>query len=181
MEVFLQSIIPFVAGGAFGSIITIVYNNHKNKIQKMHCHCIDEDIMSKIPITNDGGTTHQNIYTKEFLLKNTTNKDQNDFQVIFEFDTTAVILKHTNISKVGTDHFKSRLVKENEYLARIKNFNRNDKVKFIFEIANISDNHINITEAKCTGFKIVHKDKRKSKKVSKLTFVTKEQLANSNE
>jgi len=178
MEIILKSILPFLAGGAFGSIITIVYNNHKNKIQKMNCHCVDEDVMSKIPITNDDGTTHQNIYTKEFLLKNTTNKDQSDFQIIFEFDATAVILKHTNIGKVGTDHYKSRLVKDNEYLARIKNFNRNDQVKFIFEIANISDNHINITEAKCTGFKIVHKDKRKSKKASKLTFVTKEQLSN---
>lgn len=181
MKVILQSILPFLTGGVFGTIITIIYNNHKNKIQKMYCHCIDEDIMSKIPITIDDGITHQNIYTKEFLLKNTTNKDQNDFQIIFEFDTTAIILKHTNISKVGVDHFKSRLVKENEYLARIKNFNRNDKVKFIFEIANISDNHINITEAKCTGFKIIHKDKRKNKKASKLTFVSKEELSSNYE
>lgn len=180
MDTFLQYIVPFLAGGAFGSIITIFYNNYKNRIQKMHCHCVDEDIMSKIPVTNDDGTTHENIYTKEFILKNTTNKDQNDFQVIFEFDTSAIILKHTNICKVGSEHFKSRLIKDNEYSARIKNFNRNDTAKFIFEIANISDNHINITEAKCTGFKIVHKDKRKSKKASKLTFVSKEQLASNN-
>lgn len=180
MEIVLQSILPFLAGGAFGSVITILYNNHKNKIQKMYCHCIDEDVMSKIPITNDDGTTHQNIYTKEFELKNTTNKDQNDFQIIFEFDAGAIITKHTHISKVGTDNYKSRLIKDNEYLARIKNFNRNDSVKFIFEIANITVNHINITEAKCTGFKIVHKDKRKPKKASKLTFVTKEVLGNQN-
>ena len=178
MERMLQSILPFLAGGAFGSIITILYNNHKNKIQKMQCHCVDEDVMSKIPITNDDGTTHQNIYTKEFVLKNTTNKDQNDFLVIFEFDAGAVILKHTHSSKIGTDKFKSRLIKDNEYSVRIKNFNRNDDIKFIFEIANITDNHINITEAKCVGFKIVHKDKRKSKKTSKLTFVSKDRLSN---
>lgn len=172
-----QFIFPFLTGGVLGSMITIFYNAYKNRIQKMYCHYIDEDVMSKIPRTNDEGITHENIYIKEFLLKNTTNKDQSDFQIIFEFDTSAKILKHTNISKVGVDYFKSRLVKDNEYSSRIKDFNRNETIKFIFEIANISDNKINITEAKCLGFKIIHKDKRKSKKTSKLTFVSKEQLS----
>ncbi|MDH7912591.1 hypothetical protein [Winogradskyella sp. SYSU M77433] len=171
-----ETILGIILGGLGGTFGTIFYNRYNNRIQKMHCYCIDEDIMSKLPITNDDGTTHQNIYTKEFLLKNTTNSDQKDFRVIFEFDVGAIILKHTNKSKVGTDTFSKRLPKENEYSVRIKDFNRGDEVKFIFEIANITDNHINITEANCIGFKIVHKDKRKSKANSKLTFVSKEVL-----
>ncbi len=172
----VETILAIILGGLGGTVGTIIYTKYNNRIQIMHCYCIDEDIMSKLPITNDDGTKHQNIYTKEFLLKNTTNSDQKDFRIIFEFEAGAIILKHTNKSKVGTDFYTSRLAKENEYIVRVKDFNRNDEIKFIFEIANISSNHINITEANCTGFKIIHKDKRQSKAISKLTFVSKEHL-----
>ena len=101
---------------------------------------------------------------------------QKDFRVIFEFEAGAIILKHTHKSKVGTDTYSKRQPKENEYSVRIKDFNRGDKIKFIFEIANVINNYFNITEANCTGFKIIHVDKRKSKAVSKLTVVSKEAL-----
>ena len=78
-----ETIIAILLGGLGGTVGTIIYNKYSKKIQKMHCYCIDEDVMSKLPITNDDGTTHQNIHTKEFLLKNTTNIDQKDFKVIF--------------------------------------------------------------------------------------------------
>jgi len=157
-----ETILAIILGGFGGTIGTIAYTKYSNKIQKMYCYCIDEDIMSKLPITNDDGTTHNNIHTKEFLLKNTTNIDQKDFRVIFEFEVGAIILKHTNKSKIG--------------VVRIKDFNRGDDVKFIFEIANIVNNKISITEANCIGFKITHKDNRKSKAISKLTFVSKENI-----
>lgn len=179
MDNSIQSLIPFLAGGAFGAVITITYNTYSNRVQKMQCYCTDEDVMSKIPITNDDGETHDNIYTKEFELRNTTNKDQKEFHVIFEFDSSSKILKHTNICKAGADHYRGRLKKPNEYSVRIRNFNRKDSIKFIFEIANITSNKINVTEANCIGFKIVHKDKRKAKKASKLTFVSKEQIIKS--
>lgn len=172
-----ETILAILLGGLGGTVGTIIYNKYNNKIQKMHCYYIDEDIMSKLPITNDDGTTHQNIHTKEFLLKNTTNIDQKNFRVIFEFEAGAIILKHTNKSKIGTDSFKSRLPKENEYSVRIKDFNRGDDIKFIFEIANIVSNKINITEANCIGFKITHQDKREFKAISKLTFVSKESIS----
>ena len=81
----IETILAILLGGVGGTVGTIFYTKYNNRIQKMHCYCIDEDIMSKLPITNDDGTTHQNIYTKEFVLKNTTNSDQKDFRVIFEF------------------------------------------------------------------------------------------------
>ncbi|SFS81824.1 hypothetical protein [Lutibacter maritimus] len=172
----VETILAIILGGFGGTVGTIAYTKYTSKIQKMYCYCIDEDIMSKLPITNDDGTTHKNIHTKEFLLKNTTNIDQKNFRVIFEFEAGAIILKHTNKSKIGVDEFKSRLPKPNEYSVRIKDFNRDDEIKFIFEIANIVNNKISITEANCVGFKITHKDKRKIKANSKLTFVSKENI-----
>jgi len=172
----LLKILPYLLGGFGGATLTMFYNLYKGKIQKMECHYIDEDIMSKLPISLQEGIVHNNIYTKQFLIINTTNTDHKEFKVIFEFDATAKILKHTNISKTGADKFKKELLKENEYSVSIKNFNREDKVKFIFEIANVTNNYVNVTEDNCIGFKICFKDKRVNKERSKLTFVSKEQI-----
>jgi hypothetical protein len=170
----IQKIIPYLLGGIGGAFITMLFNMWKTRIQKMECHYINEDVMSKLPITAEEGITHSNIYTKQFLVINTTNIDHKEFRLLFEFDSSAKILKHTNISKSGANKYKSRLLKENEYSVAIKNLNRKDQVKFVFEIANISDNYVNITEDNCIGFKIILKDKRASKVPSKLTFVSKE-------
>lgn len=172
----LFKFVPYLLGGVGGSLITLLYGLYKSRMQKMECHYIDEDVMSKLPITIQDGIVHQNIYTKQFQLINTTNTDQKEFKVIFEFDATAKILRHNDISKTGSDKFKKRLLKDNEYSVTIKNFNRGDKVKFVFEIANISNNYVNVTEANCTGFKIHIRDKRKVRESSKLTFVSKEQI-----
>ncbi|MFW9929884.1 MAG: hypothetical protein ACFFD1_10870, partial [Candidatus Thorarchaeota archaeon] len=128
------------------------------------------------PITNEQGETLQNIYTKEFLLKNTTNLDIRHFKVLIEFDLDVKILKHTDISKDGVDRLKKELLKDNEYSVTIENFNRGDEVKFIFEIANLTRDNINITESNCIGFKVKIKDRRKRKKPAKLTHVDKEKL-----
>lgn len=177
-EIFLK-IIPYLLGGFGGATLTVLYNHNKGRIQKMECHYIDEDVMSKLPISIQEGVVHNNIYTKQFLIINTTNIDHKEFTVIFEFDVTAKILKHTDISKTGANKFKKKLLKENEYSITIKNFNRNDNVKFIFEIANVTNNFVNVTEDNCIGFKICFKDKRKNIEQSKLTFVTKEKINSS--
>lgn len=175
MEIFLK-ILPYLLGGVGGSTLTFVINSYKNRIQKMYCYYIDEDIMSKLPISLQEGVVHNNIYTKQFLLKNSTNTDHKLFRLIFEFDATAKILKHSDISKTGSDKFRKKLLKDNEYSITIKNFNRGDELKFVFEIANVSNNFVNVTEDNCTGFKICFKDKTKHKAKSKLTFVTKEKI-----
>jgi hypothetical protein len=179
MEAIILKVLPYLLGGIGGSGLTIFINWYKNKIQKLDCIYIDEDVMSKLPITVPTGETHNNIYTKQFEVVNTTNFDIKEFRLIFEFDATAKILKHTDISKSGADKFKKKSLKDNEYSVIIKNFNRKDRIKFIFEIANITNNYINVTEDFCIGFKVRFKDKRCSKERSKLTFVSKEQI-NSN-
>lgn len=172
----LLKLFPYFLGGIGGTVLTVLFNTYKGRIQKMYCYYIDEDIMSKLPIRVQEGIVHNNIYTKQFLLTNTTNIDYTEFRVIFEFDSTAKILRHTDISKTGANKFKKKLLKDNEYSITIRNFNRGDQVKFIFEIANVSHNYVNVTEDNCTGFKICFKDKRTNKIKSKLTFVSKEEI-----
>jgi hypothetical protein len=172
----IKKLLPFITGGIGGAVISILYNKYKSRIQVMECHYIDEDTISKIPTTFDEGELHQNIYSKQFILKNTTNYDHKSFRVIFEFDITAKIIRYTDITKSGIDRLKKRLLKPNEYLVTIKNFNRGDEVKFIFEIANLIKDEINVTEDNCIGFKIELKDKRKAQLKSKLTHVNKEKI-----
>jgi hypothetical protein len=164
--------LPFFTGGLAGSSLTILYNRHRSKIQIMECHYIDDAVISKLPVAGLEGVIHNNIYSKQFILKNTTNCDQKHFEIIFEFDMTAKIISYTDISKRGYGRLKKKLLKQNEYSAAIKNFNRKDEVVFIFEIANVSEDSFNVTEDNCTGFKIQLKDKRKATK-SKMTIVKK--------
>ncbi len=172
----LKTALAFLSGGAAGSLITILYNYIKGRIQTMQCHYIDDDVISRLPISTTAGEVHQNIFSKQFLLKNTTNKDHPEFRVIFEFDVASKILRHTDLTKTGTDRLKKRLLKPNEYSVTIRNFNRKDEIRFIFEIANITSDLCNVTEDNCTGFKIKIKDKRKATIKSKLTVVDKASL-----
>jgi hypothetical protein len=172
----LKTVLAFFSGGAFGSILTIIYSRIKGSIQTMECHYIDDDVISRLPMTTDGGEIHNNIFSKQFILKNTTNTDQKEFKVIFQFDVASKIIRHTDKTKTGTDRLHKKILKDNEYEVTIKNFNRKDQVKFIFEIANIKNDLCNVTEAECTGFKIKIKDKRKATKKSKLTVVDKSSL-----
>jgi hypothetical protein len=171
-----KTLLTFLSGGAFGSILIMITNRIKGRIQKMECHYIDDDVISRLPMTTDEGITHHNIFSKQFILKNTTNTDQKEFKVIFQFDVAAKIIRHTDKTKTGTDRLFKKLLKDNEYEVTIKNFNRNDEVTFIFEIANIKNDHCNVTEADCIGFKIKIKDKRKATLKSKLTVVDKASL-----
>lgn len=175
-EYIIKGIWPFLTGGIAGSTLTILNNRISGRIQIMECHYIDEDVISKLPVAVSEGETHNNIYSKYFILKNTTNSDYKQFIIIFEFDAVAKIIRNTNITKGGIDMLKTRLPKANEYFATVKNFNRNDEVKFVFEIANITNDYINITEYNCTGFKIQLKDKRKAMLKSKMTVVDKGKL-----
>ena len=97
-------------------------------------------------------------------------------KIIFEFDINSKIIRCTDTTKSGIDKLKKRVIKPNEYSITVKNFNRSDEVKFIFEIANIDKDEINVTEDECLGFKITLKEKRVAKIESKLTIVNKEKI-----
>lgn len=172
----LRLILTFVSGGLMGAILTQVVTAIRGRMQTMKCYYTDHSVISTLPTTTPQGDTFQNIYTKRFKLQNTTNTDLKEFKILFEFDPTAQITRHINTSKIGVDRYKSQLLKPNEYEITIKNFNRKQEVEFIFHIANVTDDHVNITETDCTGFEIKIYDKRKAALNGKLTVVSKDSL-----
>ncbi|MBK9254435.1 MAG: hypothetical protein IPM42_02990 [Saprospiraceae bacterium] len=167
---------PYLLGGIGGATLTIVYTRWTNRIKEMHCCYVDDDVITKIPVLSETGEQHKNIYTKEFCLKNTTGKDISSFKIIFEFDADAKIIKQDSFCKTGRNDIKPRNKKPNECSYLIKNFNRGDEFKFFFDIANVTNDHYNITEADCLGFKIVVKDQRKPTIKNKSKVVTKDKI-----
>lgn len=173
----LKAIAPYITGGIGGAVFTLLYNKHKGRIQVMQCHYIEHEVISRIPTTSTPeGEILQNIYAKQFILRNTTNFDHKSFKVIFEFDVGSKIIRHTDTTKAGVDRLKKKLLKPNEYSVTVVNFNRGDEVKFVFEIANISADEVNVTEHDCLGFRIKVRDKRTARLESKLTQVDKAKL-----
>lgn len=173
---FIAKNYPYLLGGIGGATLTIIYNKWTNRIQEMKCCYVDDDVITKIPIMSESGEQHNNIYTKEFKLKNTTGKDIASFRIIFEFDAEAKIIKQSSFCKTGKDDIKPKNKKPNECSFIIKNFNRNDEFRFYFDIANVTNDHYNVTEADCLGFKIVVKDKRKPTIKNKSKVVTKDRI-----
>ena len=167
---------PYLLGGIGGATLTIFYNRWTNRIKEMHCCYVDDDTITKIPILSESGEQHNNIYTKEFRLKNTTGKDISSFRIIFEFDADAKIIKQDTFCMSWKNEIKPKNKKFNESSFIIKNFNRNDEFNFYFDIANVTNDHYNVTEADCLGFKIVVKDERKPTIKSKSKIVTKDKI-----
>ena len=172
---FITLLPGIVGGGLAGAILTWGITTYRNRMQEMHCHYIDDDVITKIPVVTEQGE-HQNIHAKEFKLINTTNRDVVQFRIIFEFDAQSKILKHDTFSKTGKNSHKAKLIKPNEVSFTIKNFNRYDESKFKFDIANLNQDVYNITEAECIGFKIVPIDKRKKHKKNHGKIVKKEDI-----
>lgn len=173
---FIAKNYPYLLGGIGGASITIIYNKWSKRIQKMKCCYVDDDVITKIPVISESGEQHNNIYTKEFRLKNTTGNDIASFRIIFEFDAEAKIIKQSSFCKTGKDDIKPKNKKPNECSYIIKNFNRDDEFRFYFDIANVTNDHYNVTEADCLGFKIIVKDERKPTIKNKSKIVTKDRI-----
>jgi len=165
----ISTIFPYLTGGAGGALITWGITWFRNRTQTMMCKYIDDEILSKLPIQQDDGTQHENIYVKYFELLNTTNIDIEEFKVIFQFDKTATILEYIDRTKSGTGKHKMKRTKDkpNECIATIKNFIRKDKITFTFKIANINEDLYYVSEDDCIKFKIRCKDYRKKKLATK--------------
>lgn len=166
-----------LSGGLFGALLTYCVTKYNNRVQKMYCYYTDDDIRSKIPVQTAAGM-HQNYHFKEFKLINNTNKDIPEFKIIFEFDAQSTITHILSQCKEGKNVVKQKYLKAkaNEVTFTVKHFNRKDKITFEFEIADITDNHYNITEAGVNGIKIYVKDKRKAKKPTQIKVVDKSQI-----
>lgn len=172
----LKLIVSFLSGGLAGAILNNVIIHRRNRIQKLECCYVDDDIISKLPI-DFGDTKHENLHSKSFVITNTTNKDIDQVKVIFEFEAQAVVTKSTSYSKAGTNIPKGKVYsKKNECQFVLKNFNRKEKVEIELEIANITEDKLNVTELNVTGIKIDFKDKRTAKAARPVKMVEKKEL-----
>lgn len=164
----VMGIITFLGGGFCGSLLTLIVNYVRGKLQIMECQYIEDDILSKVPQVDEENNIQQNLYVKKFLLKNTTNQDIREFKVLFQFDVNSVVKECYSRSKEGYNKQKIRKSNNNnEAEAYVRNFNRGDKIEYCIQIANVEENRYYITECKSMGFKIKCKDKRKNTKKSK--------------
>ena len=150
----LSEIIATIVGG----LLTYGGGKYINRLQKMTCRFIAEDVQSKITVSINGNK-YNNVYIKEYLLTNTTNRDIESFTVIFSFDESASIIECHSKSKEGIDWQKVTVDKNhsNRVIARVSAFNRKDKITFYIRVGNVSDNQCVITESGCVGFRIVQK------------------------
>lgn len=158
-----ETVLTLLTGGFGGSLLTLGVNFIRNRLQRMECHYLEDDVLSKIPQIREDNTIHQNVYCQRFKIINTTNKDITEFKILFQFDATAEIIECYSSSKEGYNKQKVRRSRDdkNQAEALVRNFNRGDFVEYTFQVANITENKYYVTECNCVGFKITCKDKRK--------------------
>lgn len=163
--------VTFLGGGMAGAIFTQACNHYKNRLQKLCCAYIDDEVQSKIPVMVDG-VTYENLHLKKYQLTNTTNRDIEHFTVRFVFDLNASIIDYSSHTKAGdsrTNIIKAEK-KDNECTLKVVDFNRGDKVDVTLRVGNISENAFYITELDSTGFKIKMRDKRKKQEKTRSRF-----------
>lgn len=159
----MSVIMTLLGGGLAGSFVTLITNYYKNKIQVMECQFLEDDVLSKIPQKGINNEIHENLHCKKFKVKNTTNADIKEFQILFQFDNGAIVTDCYSKSKEGYNkqHIKKDKHEDNQAIAYVKQFNRGDVIEYAITVANVSNNQYYVTESKCMGFKIKCKDKRK--------------------
>jgi hypothetical protein len=171
----LKLVISFISGGFAGAIFKTLVDNHNNKIQKLDCNYIEDEVISKLPI-NVGNTTHNNLHSKKFKIVNTTNRDITEIKIVFSFEPTAIVAKCNSYSKAGVDIPKGNYAKRNECHFVIKHFNRKEEIEVNLEIANVNEDKFNITELNIGGIKVRYVDKRKAKAKKVVKLVEKRDL-----
>lgn len=100
----IELIIGGVGSAFLGSFMTIAYQRFSGKLQAMKCIYVEDDVLSKIPQKDADGDVTQNLHRKHFLLKNTTNRDIEEFKVVFQFEERALIKESYSQSKEGINH-----------------------------------------------------------------------------
>lgn len=163
----------FLSGGLAGALFNHFVAKYKNRIQQLCCYYTDDEIISKLPISF-GDTTHENLQSKKFVIKNTTNKDIDSIKVIFEFESQAIVTKWNTYSKAGHNIPKGNIYnKKNECHFVLKHLNRGEEVEINLEIGNITKEEFNVIEQNITGIKIRYIDKRKPRQSKPVKMVEK--------
>ncbi len=176
MEENLKLIVTFFSGGLAGAIFNHFVSKSKNKIQKLNCFYIEDEIISKLPISF-GDQTHNNLHSKKFIINNSTNIDIGQIKIVFEFEPKSIVTKWKSYSKAGHDIPKGKIYsKQNQCEFIIKNFNRTEEIEIYLEIGNVEEDKFNVTELNITGVKVKYIDKRKPIKNNPVKMVQKKEL-----
>ncbi|CAM1346951.1 hypothetical protein [Tenacibaculum insulae] len=169
-------IVSFLSGGLAGAIFKHFVDKQKNKIQKLECRYLEDEVISKLPIAYED-TTHNNLHSKKFEIVNTTNIDIAEIKIVFSFESESVVAKWTTYSKAGNNIPKGRIyTRKNECQFIIKNFNRKEKVEVYLEIGNVNQDKFNITELNITGIKAKYVDLRKNTTKKTVRMVERREL-----
>ena len=73
----------------FGAFINSKYTNYQNRIQKIKCYYLEDEILLKIPMKDENDVIRNNIHCKKFKITNTANRDFDSLKIIFQFDPSA--------------------------------------------------------------------------------------------
>lgn len=175
MEVW-KLIVSFLSGGLAGAIFKHFIDRNKNKIQKLECRYLEDDVISKLPIEYED-TTHKNLHSKKFEIVNTTNFDIPEIKIVFSFEPESVVAKWITYSKAGNNLPKGKIYsRKNECQFIIKHFNREEKVEVYLEIGNVDQDKFNITELNITGVIVKYIDLRKKTNKKIVRMVEKREL-----
>lgn len=161
----------FISGGCAGALINQLCTSYRNRLQKMKCYYIEDDVQSKLPVQIDR-KQYENVCLKKFRVTNTTNRDIEKFAVRFVFDLKATIIDYSSHTKGGDSQSSIRIdaIRKNECKVYVEDFNRGDKLLVNLRVANVTDNSYYVTELGSTGFKVICKDKRKRLQRTKSLF-----------
>lgn len=165
----VKAILTFFGGGIAGACFTQLCSLYRNRVQKMKCYYLEDDVQFKITC-KIGDMSYGNMHLKKFKITNTTNKDIDKFSVRFVFDLQSVIIDYSSHSKAGYTKVAPKEDKPNECILRVNDFNRGDNVDVAIRIGNIGNNNYYITELESTGFRMKCIDKRKKFRKTKSTF-----------
>ena len=170
-------LMTFVSGGFFGAVFKHFIDLYRNRIQTIKCHHTADETISKIPATF-ATRQHDNLYSKDFKIINTTNRDLSILNITFSFEPLAEITKVQTSSKWGIDIPKGKIKhgKKNECILTIKNFNRKDAIEINLEIANLNTHDFNIQESNCLGIQVQWIDKRTTQQNKIVKMVKKAEL-----
>ena len=153
-------LLTFLSGGLGGSILTIIYNKIRNRIQWMSCCYTYSDSLPNIPLHGMNEAKSEQLSYKTFVVKNTTNRDYSQIKLNFEFDS------QLNIKEcicVTSDLFNKNPVKISDNIATvaIDDFNRGDDIAYTFVLTSECDSDVyRVTVSGVTGVKVQYEDKR---------------------
>ncbi len=143
MKFALQIIVPILTGIG-GFLLRQYFVWRKNRVQAVslievqNIPIVQPSLGKELKVVNGGGKEYKNVQFLRFELINTTlTKDLQDFEILFEFERTAVVISD-EVEKQSKLHqvLKEGSENHNEIKYKIDLFNRKDKICFNFRVAN---------------------------------------------